>query len=575
MDIAAPLATSYETLWPGGQTAVQTFPSAARPARLDGLVVAFVWDYVFRGDEIFPILQEALAEAYPTMTFVNYDTFGNTFGGDEHGVLERMPKLLAARGIDVAVSGVGCCGACTPAVMRASAAIERAGIPTASLVCQGFVGQAHAISPGQGCAALPVATLRGHVDSLSKEELRASVIQHTLPEVIRCLTETPVAQGAGAESFTATEIVARGSFEAINHLYDAKGWSDGLPIVPPTRAAVADFLAHTPDAPDRQIGVLQPSGAAVTTWNVAVNGVIAGCRPETMPILVAIAEVLCDPAYGVEHSGDTTGGDALIILNGPILRELGFNCENGAMRDGARANNTVGRFLRLLLRNVGGLRPGAGDKCTFGHPTRIALTEHEVELAKLGWPTFAEQRGFAAGSNLVTVGRFTGDTVVGSVYGRNPEGIARYLADGLIRQSGWELIFTVGLAAGTHRPLVVISPMIAKTLAKAGVGRAGLQELLFKYARMPARKMEEFIGAFTNLVPGRRTLNALHAEGLASAQYALSEDPERLVPIVESPDQILLVVSGDPFRSNAIVFGSNGLHGFPTSREVRRTAAAE
>ncbi|MBN8875899.1 MAG: hypothetical protein J0H67_23930, partial [Rhodospirillales bacterium] len=467
-------------------------------------------------------------------------------------------------------SGVGCCGACTPAVIRASAAIERAGIPTASLVCDGFVGQAHAIAPGQGCAALPVAMLRGHVDSLSHEELRASVLEHTLPAVIRCLTEAPVAQGAEAESFAPTEIVARGSFEEIDRFYDAKGWSDGLPIVPPTRAAVDVFLAHAQDRPDRQIGVLQPSGAAVTVWNVAVNGVMAGCRPDTMPILVAIAEVLGDPAYGVEHSGDTTGGDALIILNGPMLRALEFNCGNGAMRDGARANSTVGRFLRLLLRNVGGLRPGGADKCTFGHPARIALAEHEEEVAKLGWPSFAEQRGFAAGTNLVTIGRFTGDTVVGSVYGRDPEGIARYLADGLVRQSGWELVFTVGLAPGTHRPLVVISPMIAKTLAKAGVDRAGLQELLFKHARMPARKMEEFIGAFTNLVPGRRTLNALHTDGLASGQFALSDDPERSVPIVESPDQILLVVSGDPYRSNAIVFGSNGLHGFPTSRVVRR-----
>ena len=574
MNIVSPaITTKYETLWPGGAIAVPVFEPAARPANLNGLTVAFVWDYVFRGDDIFPILQEALAKAYPAMTFVNYDTFGNTFGGDEHGVRERLPELLTAHGVDVAISGVGCCGACTPAVMRASAAIERAGVPTASLVCEGFVAQAHAISPGQGCAALPVATLRGHVDSQSDAELRAAVLEHTLPMVIRCLTEAPIAQGAGADSFAPDEVAASGGFEEINRIYDEKGWADGLPIVPPTRAAVAEFLKHTPDAAGRQIGVIQPSGSAVTIWNVAVNGVMAGCRPQDMAILVAIAEVLSAPEYGVEHSGDTTGGDALIILNGPMLKDLGYNCENGAMRDGSRANSTTGRFLRLFLRNVGGLRPGAGDKCTFGHPTRIALAEHEDEVAKLGWPSFAEQRGFASGSNLVTIGRFTGDTVVGSVYGRDPDVIARYLADGLIRQTGWELIFTVGLAPGTHRPLVVISPMIAKTLAKAGVDRAGLQELLFKHARMPAWKLETYVGAFTNLVPGRRTLNQLHAEGLASDQFALSNDPKRLVPIVECPDDILLLVTGDPFRSNAIVFGSNGIHGFPTSREVRRTTS--
>jgi hypothetical protein len=560
----------YDTLWPGGKTAISIFPPAPRPGSLRDKTVAFIWDYVFRGDEIFPVLEKALSDIYPTTTFISYDCFGNTFGGDEHGVLERMPQLLAENGVDVAISGVGCCGACTPAVMRASAMIERAGIPTASLVCEGFVGQAQAIAPGLGCAALPVAMLRGHVDSLSPEDLRVMVIEETLPLVIRCLTEVPVAKGVSAEDYATDEIVATGSFKEINRIYEDRGWSDGLPIVPPTLGAVSEFLAQTPDDANRQIGIIKPSGSAVTVQNVAVNGVMAGCRPQDMPILVAIAEVLCDPAYGVEHSGDTTGGDALIILNGPMLPELDFNCENGAMRDGARANNTVGRFLRLFLRNVGRLRPGGADKSTFGHPARIALAEHETEIRKLGWPTFAEQRGYPVGTDVVTVGRFTGDTVVGSVYGRDPDIIAEYLADGLIRQCCWELIFTVGLAPCTHRPLVAISPMIAKTLAKVGVDRAGLQRLLFDKARIPARKMEAYIGRYTNLVPGRRTLNELHAAGLASAQFAVSDDPDRLVPIVEAPEDILLVVSGDPYRSNAIVFGSNGLHGFPTSKPVRR-----
>ena len=313
-----------------------------------------------------------------------------------------------------------------------------------------------------------------------------------------------------------------------------------------------------------------PSGSAITVWNVAVNGVMANCRPEDMPILVAIAEILADPQYGVEHSGDTTGGDALIVLSGPIVRDLGFNHENGVMRDGYRANSSVGRFLRLFLRNVVGLQTGAGDKCTFGHAARIVLAEHEAEVAKLGWRTFAEQRGFASDSDVVTIGRFTGDTVVGSAYGRDPEVIARYLADGLVRQSGWELCFTVGLAPDTHRPLVAISPMIAKTLAGAGVDRDGLRQRLFDYARIPAWKMEQYVGEFTNHVPGRPTLLEMHAAGTASAQFALSDDPNRLVPIVERPEDILVVVSGDPYRSNALVFGSNGMHGSPTSRLIRR-----
>jgi hypothetical protein len=564
----------YETLWPGGPSAAVEIAPAPRPRQLDGLTVAFVWDHVFRGDEIFPILREGLSQAYPAMTFVDYGEFGSTFGGDEHAVLAALPARLAAAGVDLAISGVGCCGACTPAVMRASAVIEKAGVPTASLICEGFVGQAHAVSPGLGISALPVAPLRTHVDSQSVEELRAGVIALTLPAVIRCLTESPQAQGAEAERHAHDAIIATGDFEAINRRYDEKGWSDGLPIVPPTLGSVAAFLAQTPDPADRRIGALQPSGSAATVWNVAVNGVMAGCRPQDMPILVAIAEILVDPAYGVEHSGDTTGGDALIVLNGPIIEDLGFNRENGAMRDGCRANSCVGRFLRLFLRNVAGSRPGGGDKSTFGHTFRIVLAEHHAELAKLGWPPLSVERGFSPGADVVTIGRFTGDTTVGSIFGRDPRGIAAYLADGLVRQSGWELVFTVGFAPNTHRPLVAISPMIAKTLAKAGVDRAGLRELLFELARIPARKLEQYIGEWTNLVPGRRTLTELHAAGLASDRFVASRDPDRLVPIVERPDDIMIVVSGDPFRSNACVFGSNGMHGFPTSREIRRKAQA-
>ncbi|SFM21584.1 hypothetical protein SAMN03159423_0019 [Bradyrhizobium sp. NFR13] len=562
-------ATPYRTVSPEGAPSIEIFHPANRPATLAGRRIAFVWDYLFRGDEIFALLEEALGEACPGATFVSYEKFGNTLGGNDRKVLAELPGKLAEHGVDVVISGIGCCGACTPAVVRASAAIEKAGIPTASLVCEGFAGQARAVSPGLGCAWLPVVEMPGYVDSLSNAELRDMVLSHTANAVAKCLTTQPAPQGKAATIYSPTEIVATGDFNEINEIYRVEGWSDGLPIVPPTRDAVAEFLKFTPYPPDRLIGCVQPSGSGVTIWNVAVNGVMAGCAPEYMPVLVAIAEIMANPAYGVEHSGDTTGGDPLIVLSGPVIEVLGFNCENGAMREGTRANTTVGRFLRLFLRNVVGLRPGEGDKCTFGHSARVVLAEHEPEVAKLGWTTFAGRKGFAKGSSVVTVGRFTGDTVVGSIYGRDPEDIAIYLADGLIRQSCWELCFTAGLAPGTLRPLVAISPMVAKTLAKAGSNIEDLRERLYRHARIPAWKFEAYIGKYSNCVPGRRTLRRLHEDGLAAAHFAESDDPNRLVPIVERADHILIVVSGDPYRSNAMVFGSNGLHGFPTSREIR------
>ena len=272
--------------------------------------------------------------------------------------------------------------------MRASAAVERCGVPSVSLVCDGFIGQGSIVARGLGIGGLPIARIPGHVDGQSDEEMARGIGGVTFAEVVRHLT-TPVSAAAAGGHPKAGDIVAEGGFDEVNAVFEERCWSDGLPIIPPTPERVARFLTHTPDPPDRRIGVLAPSGSAATVHNVAVNGVMAGCRPEYMPVLVAIAEVLADPAYGVEHSGDTTGGDALVVLSGPAVSALGFNCEEAALRDGYRANTSVGRFLRLLLRNVAGFLPGGADKSTFGHTWRVVLAEHEGAAHALGWPTLA------------------------------------------------------------------------------------------------------------------------------------------------------------------------------------------
>ena len=452
--------------------------------------------------------------------------------------------------------------------MRASAAVERCGVPTVSLVCDGFVDQGSIVARGLGIGGLPIARIPGHVDGQSARELARGIDGVTFAEVVRHLT-TPVSNVAAGDRPRAGEVVAVGGFDDVNARFEERGWSDGLPIVPPTAERVARFLDHAPDGPDRRIGVLAPSGSAATVHNVAVNGVMAGCRPEYMPVLVAIAEVLADPSYGVEHSGDTTGGDALIVLSGPAVSMLGFNCEEAALRDGSRANTSVGRFLRLYLRNVAGFLPGGADKSTFGHTWRVVLAEHESASRALGWPTLAMDRGLDAGDSVVTIARFTSGGTIGSIFGDDPERIAAYLADGLVRHTSWELIFTLGFAPGTYRPLLVLSPMVARTLHRAGWTKDRLRDRLFELARMPARKLESYIGEWTNLIPGRPSLHTLVREGRAAPVFSEGPDPERPVPVVANADDLLIVVSGDSMRSNAYAFASNGMHGYPTSRVVR------
>ena len=195
--------------------------------------------------------------------------------------------------------------------------------------------------------------------------------------------------------------------------------------------------------------MLLPDNRMATVWNVAVNGVMAGCRPEYMPILVALVEAMADPQYGVEHSGNTPGAETLIMLNGPLIKQLGFNYEQGALRDGFQANTSIGRFWRLYLRNVAGFLLHQNDKGTFGNTWRVVLAENEDSLARMGWTTIAADMGVPAADSAVTISRFTGGNVIVSVFGDSAGADAALPRQCAGDASGWEVIFTVGMATGT------------------------------------------------------------------------------------------------------------------------------
>jgi hypothetical protein len=241
-------------------------------------------------------------------------------------------------------------------------------VPSASLVCEGFRGQAATTATGLGLPGLPTALVPGHVDVQSAEELRQNVAAVTVDAVIRNLTEAVAGVGSALVEPAPFDIVFESNLDEVNRFFYENDWSDGLPIVPPTPERVAEFLRWSALPAETELGVLLPDQRRATVWNVAVNGVMAGCRPEYMPILVAVVEAMADPRYGVEHSGNTPGAETLIILNGPLIKELGFNYEQGALRDGIQANTTIGRFWRLYLRNVAGFLHHRTDKGTFSEP---------------------------------------------------------------------------------------------------------------------------------------------------------------------------------------------------------------
>jgi hypothetical protein len=145
-----------------------------------------------------------------------------------------------------------------------------------------------------------------------------------------------------------------------------------------------------------------------------------------------------------------------------------------------------------------------------------------------------------------------------------------YLADALVSQTSWELVFTIGIAGETYRPLLLLSPILAETIAGSGWTKARLQEALFDRARIPASRFEDYIGHWTNLVPGQRRLVDFVNLRKADPRFAESNDPDRMVPIVGQPDHLLIGVAGDPLRTNAYVFAHNGMLGFPVAHRVER-----
>jgi len=413
---------------------------------------------------------------------------------------------------------------------------------------------------------LPVAMIPGHPGAQSTSELRAHIHKVTARQVIENLLQQPVSREILVEPNT-REIVFRGTFEEVNAHFYEREWSDGLPIVPPTIEKIEAFLSFTDRAPDKSLGILLPENRAATIWAIAVNGVMAGCRPEYMPILVALVEAMADPVYGVEHSGNTPGADTLIILNGPIIKDLNFNYTQGVLRDGFMANTSVGRFWRLALRNMAGFLPHKTDKGTFGNSFRVVLAENEDALGKVGWPPHSVDMGFAAGDNVVTISRQTSGAVMASVTGSTPEEMMPYIADSVGRQTGWEIVFTVGsLSIGTLRPVLVLSPILAETLSRAGWTKVDVKRYLFDYARMPAWRVEAFTEKWADFRIGslERQVNL----GRLPDDFHISDDPNRLVPIVLRPDDFIVLVSGDPLRTNAYTFGHNGYLGFPTAKKI-------
>ena len=190
---------------------------------------------------------------------------------------------------------------------------------------------------------------------------------------------------------------------ALIEAYFAAGYTDGLPVVPPTDKSIADTLAAAGLRGEQVLGEIVSRNTVVTAEKAAVNAVMAGCRPEYFPIVVAAIRGLCHPDFAYHGPASSTGGSAMVlIVNGPIVRALGINSGNNLFGQGHRPNATIGRAVRLVMMNVMNTRPGLLDRATFGNPGKYSFCFAE-NADEHPWEPLHVTRGFAAHESAVTV----------------------------------------------------------------------------------------------------------------------------------------------------------------------------
>ena len=310
-------------------------------------------------------------------------------------------------------------------------------------------------------------------------------------------------------------------FDSVNDYFYERGWTDGLPIVPPTEERVEALLSGMPwrDA-DEVISIVPPRMGTATMRQIAVNAVMAGCKPEYLPVVVAALHAVSVPAYGLSHRQTTThAGAPLIIVNGPIVERLRINCGRGLFGPGWRANATIGRALRLILVNVGGAGPGV-DASQTGHPGKYTYCIAEYEAAN-PWEPLHVERGYTREQSVVTVVNTEAPHSMTENIQTDPHGIVTTFAS-CMATLGVNNLYSQG------NPVLVLGIEHAQHIASAGWSKQDLQQALFERARQPWGLMK----------------NRGKSKGPHFPESVDRSDDKSMVPIVWEPKDLLVVVGG-------------------------------
>jgi hypothetical protein len=285
------------------------------------------------------------------------------------------------------------------------------------------------------------------------------------------------------------------------------GRSDGLPLVPPTPERIERMLAMRGFRPEAVVARLMPAFAEATWGNIAENAVMAGCRPEYLPVIGAAIEALAAEEFNLLGIQTTTGSAApVVIVNGPVVAAIGMNAAGNALGPGNRANATIGRAVRLILQNVGGATPGVGDMATLGQPGKYTFCFAENEVAS-PWPALHVERGYAADTSVVTVVGVAGNVEIVDSSSASAEDVIHTYANSML------IAGTISMSGyiGGGEPLIVMPPEHAVFLANAGYTKEKVKAALFAAVQYPLERLSPYVRE--RLIASRRSTNAADIEG--------------------------------------------------------------
>jgi len=281
------------------------------------------------------------------------------------------------------------------------------------------------------------------------------------------------------------KIKAEDSLEAINNLFYEHGWTDGLPIVPPTPERVRLMISGCKLNAQEEIAILPPKMGSATVEKIAINAVMAGCLPEYMSVIIAAVEAVADDKFnllGVQATTHPCG--VLIIVNGPISKKLRINSSGNAFGSGNKANATIGRALSLVLLNIGGGIPGQIDKSTQGNPCKYTYCVAENEEAN-PWQPFHVEKGFHPEDSTVTVFAAEGPHNINDHDSTSGLGILKTIAATMATAGNNNFIFLSG------EPILMLGPEHSATIAGDGFSKEQVKNYIFKNARLPLAKISE------------------------------------------------------------------------------------